>query len=409
MWSLSRSIKRIVIPPFWIALCCTLALDGCKDPHTGNRHPIAFNNSPVPAAEALPVRDDFRINRPSAATSTRDFFSLRRVIKLEATELSSIGRIRDFEFVNGEWIILDDGSNRIYRFQEDGTFSGLLGRTGQGPGEFGRPLGLAHWRDWIAVIDGERGNILVFRSDGAFVREISTRQLGIGATDMTFFKGDRMYVPNFAAWKADIPCHAILEFVDPDWRPLFGFGHRFAPAYQLKHYRHHHYSAFALVGDRVWSCSPYSSFPEIHDGDGRLLRQLVPGLDGQTEQDFAGLNTKESIDRRLQTKPSGFALVTLEKAVLFYLRGNRRFAMTIYDLAGNVIIANLTVHAFHYLNPQPVKGSLVTEVPLGYLNLDYIDESTDEREYQLILDAGFNPLNREDDNHTLFIWDLELQ
>ena len=64
--------------------------------------------------------------------------------------------------------VLDAGNNQILVLDESGTLIRVIGRQGQGPGEFSRPTTLSLHGDTIAVSD--RGNrVHFFRTDGTVI------------------------------------------------------------------------------------------------------------------------------------------------------------------------------------------------------------------------------------------------
>lgn len=73
---------------------------------------------------------------------------------------------------DGRLFISEPQFSRVIEFGSDGTFVGILGRAGDGPGEFRFP-GRMGWRgDTLAVLEFQRG-ISLFSPDGAFHDRIS--------------------------------------------------------------------------------------------------------------------------------------------------------------------------------------------------------------------------------------------
>lgn len=80
---------------------------------------------------------------------------------------------------DGNLYVLDASAGRVVVLDSEGRLAHIVGRQGQGPGEFNRPVDLAVWRDGrFAVLDLGHTAYQVFTSDGAldsFVR-IGTSQ-----------------------------------------------------------------------------------------------------------------------------------------------------------------------------------------------------------------------------------------
>lgn len=69
--------------------------------------------------------------------------------------------------------VLDGGNNRVLVFDARGKFIRQIGKKGSGPGELMSPVGLALTKDgYVAVTDLGRPGVSLFKSDGAFVKNI---------------------------------------------------------------------------------------------------------------------------------------------------------------------------------------------------------------------------------------------
>jgi 6-bladed beta-propeller len=73
---------------------------------------------------------------------------------------------------NGRILVADGGRRQLLRFAADGTFEKVIGRDGQGPGEFARLTWMGrHSRDLVGVYDFSQVRYSVF-SDTGFVRQV---------------------------------------------------------------------------------------------------------------------------------------------------------------------------------------------------------------------------------------------
>lgn len=75
---------------------------------------------------------------------------------------------------DGEVFVLDPSARRIWHFDAGGTFVGIFGRAGEGPGELRSPIAIAllPGDSLIAVADPNRSRMLVFSASvGTFRRE----------------------------------------------------------------------------------------------------------------------------------------------------------------------------------------------------------------------------------------------
>ena len=76
--------------------------------------------------------------------------------------------------------IADSGNNRIVVFDLDGKFVRIIGKEGQGPGEFSNPTGVCVFGDsQLAVADYRNSRIQIFSGRGEFQRTIVTKEVRV--------------------------------------------------------------------------------------------------------------------------------------------------------------------------------------------------------------------------------------
>lgn len=73
---------------------------------------------------------------------------------------------------NGEFMIGDFVSATVIRFGKSGEFLNVIGRAGEGPGEFRSPAMIAAYDTVILVFDGLRRNAQLFRPNGEFLDSV---------------------------------------------------------------------------------------------------------------------------------------------------------------------------------------------------------------------------------------------
>jgi hypothetical protein len=87
--------------------------------------------------------------------------------------------------------IADSGNDRVLVFDFDGKLQTIIGRTGQGPGEFSNPTGMDVLEDGaLAVADNRNNRIQLFDRSWEFVRSINTKEVRVA--DLVF-KDDKFY------------------------------------------------------------------------------------------------------------------------------------------------------------------------------------------------------------------------
>lgn len=76
--------------------------------------------------------------------------------------------------------IADAGNHRVLAFDFDGKFLNVIGKQGQGPGEFAQPTGLCVFGDSeLAVADADSHRIQIFDQDGGLEKVINTKELRV--------------------------------------------------------------------------------------------------------------------------------------------------------------------------------------------------------------------------------------
>lgn len=103
-----------------------------------------------------------------------DFVDLYRVGAMTGEDWEQFGNVRRVGFdAEGKLYVFDNQADRIHVVGPDGEYVRTLGQSGEGPGEFRRPDGLAVMRDGRVVIT-DRGHRAyhIFGPDGEFERMV---------------------------------------------------------------------------------------------------------------------------------------------------------------------------------------------------------------------------------------------
>lgn len=110
--------------------------------------------------------------------------------------------------------IADSGNHRVLVFDFQGKLLKIIGRKGQGPGEFSRPTGLHILEDGgLAVADFRNRRIQIFGKDGEFVKSIKTKSVQVA--DM-IFKDNKIYtISSFGSSGYSLDMHS-----EKDTQPL---------------------------------------------------------------------------------------------------------------------------------------------------------------------------------------------
>lgn len=95
---------------------------------------------------------------------------------LETTESSYFDGSASKMIVNNYIFILDRLQNSILRFDKDGKFLNKINRTGNGPEEYVRPLGIAVWEESVFILDHNK--IQQYNLNGEYISTIPLAQRG---------------------------------------------------------------------------------------------------------------------------------------------------------------------------------------------------------------------------------------
>lgn len=97
-------------------------------------------------------------------TSTPNDWALKveGAIVLEETEEHQIGSVRDLAHDNSYFYVCDSRNSNVKVFHHDGRLFKVIGRSGQGPGEFQAPIAIDVNADAIFVGDPVRAMVQVF-------------------------------------------------------------------------------------------------------------------------------------------------------------------------------------------------------------------------------------------------------
>lgn len=97
-------------------------------------------------------------------------FKKRKVVKLETTNESLIGRIDKLVFYKGDIYILDKKQNKIFVFDKLGVFQRVVNHFGQGHGEYTSLVDFQIEDDLIYLLDQYGAKLLVYDLDDKLIK-----------------------------------------------------------------------------------------------------------------------------------------------------------------------------------------------------------------------------------------------
>ncbi|MEA1876381.1 MAG: 6-bladed beta-propeller [Bacteroidota bacterium] len=119
---------------------------------------------------------DFGIDRTVCDHKLSDFADSVSYIELESTTESYLGEISDIKFTNDRILVFDQKLQKVLLFTSNGKFLKQIGKKGKGPGEYPRAftVGISQQDNSIFVYSvGDK--MLKYSESGIFINSISTK------------------------------------------------------------------------------------------------------------------------------------------------------------------------------------------------------------------------------------------
>jgi hypothetical protein len=122
----------------------------------------------------------------------------------------------------GDIYVLDLSDSNIKKFDASGRFLKVIGRKGQGPGEFSVPTDLAFANDKLVVLDRGNRRLCALTPDGEFIKaESAAGYSGWPERLKALPSGDIVLeTEKFYSGDADKPQDRFLEVLTPDLKPI---------------------------------------------------------------------------------------------------------------------------------------------------------------------------------------------
>lgn len=157
-----------------------------------------------------------------------EIFEFNKIIDLETTTNSLISSIEKifYDAKNNLIVIHDKDNSNILLFDTNGKFLRVIGKKGSGPGEYFQPDPIAYDNEKIAV-HSKDGRLLYFNIEGNLIGEVNYRSKGwkILPNKMIFY-GKDLYIYTTSKYYnlgADNLKHSVFKIVDSD-RYYIGYG-----------------------------------------------------------------------------------------------------------------------------------------------------------------------------------------
>jgi hypothetical protein len=284
--------------------------------------------------------------------------------------------------------IADSGNDRVLVFDFDGKLQNVIGRTGQGPGEFANPTGLDVLEDGkLAVADNQNNRIQLFDRSGEFVRSINTKEVRVA--DLVF-KDDKFYTISsygMAGYslsiRSDVETNPLVNVLDREGNLVQTMGVDDYPEAQPFLRAIKHRVCLAISGDGQLFL-PHFSMNVIH----------VFGMDGKKIADFdRPLPFKPELPRILQQKQSKEGVISMSATMDMVTREAK------IGPDGNLY---LLTFAESYMKRS--EGKDVRSLPPHPMRVDVIDPQSYKLVRSIDIDAGATSFAVIDKNRLVYIY-----
>lgn len=230
------------------------------------------------------------------AETINELIPVTQIIRLESHSKAWLSDVSAMAVSGNQIALLDALSEQILVFDSRGIFQHPLGKTGEGPGEYGYPRHIQALQDGgFAVLDGHRGHILLYNAQGTFTRKFSGQTSHgriIPQSTFLWTPANRLYLPAFFSQNPADPWHLVLQIQGSEFQVLAGFGNRRDPM-QEHELGAWSYTAFSQIDGNLWTGSPYGDQLFFFDDQGRerfaANQNQVMGNIGLTKSDIDNL------------------------------------------------------------------------------------------------------------------------
>jgi len=390
--------------PSKILLLFSMLMVACAD--SSNREaPIPKGRGPAPRAEypgpPLPRAQTARVREADAFD---DLFTMARVVRLEVTESSVIGYLRQIRMIGDRLVVLDDIQKAVLLFDDEGSFLARIGRQGEGPGEYIDPVNIHLHNSQIAVVDQGGNQLLFYEMDGTHSKTIApdTSAFPIFLYGNLVLEDDLIYVCDFHSLNKTMPKHLALTFSDPA-RPVFGFGDRL-PFFHTgigKKMPYLNTPVFEKVNGTICTIPMYQTAIDVFDLEGHALGTLPSGIDGITPEIVSEIKNINDFNEALALAGAAFLF---HHRHLVFVMFHSPFVVNAYDVNGN-LIRRMPLKTPATKNARFMENGFL----IGIMNLTTTPSEATKKAlgdalYTAFTEAGYDPEEYENDNPYLILF-----
>ena len=392
-----------------------VTLLGCV---TNNSESVLFNHTPLPNDRLRSTEPGVRVDKHFGESPNYvDVLVIDRVVKLQLTEHSILAFVSDIAIIENRILVLDRKQVQLFLFSLDGEFLKLVGRPGEGPGEYIKPEYIASNESQFLVLDTDKKSIMYYDKSGDWISKDDLSKSGIHPINDFLLINDRAYFPNplyTLSKNIELPVNLIYDTSEK--KILWGFEKRFPPFYKKNPPFRIHYTSFSRVADSVWFGPPHTSEVFIYDLDGRFVKKVLPGIpDALALEDFEGASNQEDFTKVWRSKHRNSRVFHVPPIVLTTFSGSFQSAferMSIFDESGNNLVKNFKTKNTVLFNRLLLAHSshIVGAVDIDFFNEKALETFLTDQQKAKFVDAGWDETSTADneDNPYLVFFKVDL-
>lgn len=346
-----------------------------------------------------------------SAKRISDIFELDDVVKLELTDVSTIGTIGSIVIAGDNIFVLDQTTQLVFRFTLKGHFLSVVGSIGQGPGEYQDPMMLFPGPGSSVVLFDLSGRIIRYSSSGEHLQTIMSSKTRLHPRGpLVWDKEDRMFLCDVIFTSQDAPLHVCMDPLKEEALFGFGYGSKEIGSVRSRNLPTPHVSAMAKIQKSIWVGDSMSHNIMVFDLTGQPITTLGRESKKSTERFFdfdaffsdyptgASRTSVSSHMRKSMMKPKLASFLYLDNVVI----ANYVNAIDIYDTHGRLLKSNLPRRKKFVKYLLFSSDRFLLEPIVSFFDLEAMDK------YEPLLATKLRELNyNSDDNPYVAIYTLK--
>lgn len=180
-----------------------------------------------------------------------DYFEDIKYIKLELDPHNPIGNIKQLIYANNSYYILDNLTNKVFKYDIEGNFIFVINKNGKGPGEYTKIASISiNTIDSLLIIFDKLGKAIKYYSmmEGSFQRSTSLKDLPNSIT----YVGDGKIAAFMCFYSRNQTLNNLLYFTNPD-----RITNQFLPYTHEENFPYYTTKMFTMKDGKIYFMPPF--------------------------------------------------------------------------------------------------------------------------------------------------------